>query len=66
MTLKNVMDANLLTMKDDVEDICDQADKQLKLEKQLNEITQFWEFRDMKISTCAQYEAGPCVISGDI
>lgn len=33
MTLKNVMDANLLIIKDDVEDICDQADKQLKLEK---------------------------------
>jgi dynein heavy chain len=53
MTLKNVMDANLLQMKDDVEDICDQADKQLKLEKTLMEIIGTWDDRTLKIVTCA-------------
>lgn len=53
MTLKNVMDANLLLMKDDVEDICDQADKQLKLEKTLMEIISIWDDRTLKIVTCA-------------
>ena len=40
-------------MKDDVEDICDQADKQLKLEKTLMEIIAIWDDRTLKIVTCA-------------
>jgi dynein heavy chain len=43
-TLSQLLEAPLLQFKDDIEDITDSADKQLKLEKQLNnEISALWD-----------------------
>lgn len=55
----------MLAIKDDVEDVTDQADKQARLEKQLNEeISAFWDTREFKFGTIVNVSE-PCVITGD-
>jgi dynein heavy chain len=41
--LESLLNANLAAFKDQIEEITDGADKQLKIEQQLNEIKQHWE-----------------------
>jgi dynein heavy chain len=41
--LAQLLEAPLLQFQEDIEDISDQADKQAKLEKQLNELIAFWD-----------------------
>jgi hypothetical protein len=47
-SLNQLLKANLLNFKDEVEDIADSADKQLKLEDQLNnDIIAHWETAEL-------------------
>lgn len=51
-TLAQLLQAPLLNFRDDIEDITDSADKQLKLEKQLNEeINAYWETAELTVKT---------------
>jgi len=62
---KDILLANLLLIKDEVEETCDQADKQARLEKQLNEdISAFWDTRELKITNTKEVP-DPCIITGD-
>jgi dynein heavy chain len=40
--LSNLLEANLLEYRDDIEEITESADKQLKIEQNLKEITETW------------------------
>jgi dynein heavy chain len=62
--LKNLLDANLLKIAEDCEDIADNADKQFKLETQLKkEISAHYDTRDL---TIMPYQGAPATIGGDI
>jgi len=64
--LKHIFDANLLEIQDDVEEITDSADKQLRLEKQLKtEISAFWDDCELDVTSISGRE-DPCVIGGTI
>jgi len=64
--LSDLLKAPLLNFKDDIEDITDSADKQLKLEKALNEeITAHWEDAELQINTWKGVDA-PCTLGGNI
>lgn len=64
-TLKELLAAPLLQHKDDIEDITDSADKQLKLEKTLNgEIAAFWEEAELEVKPYKGVEA--CMLGGNI
>lgn len=64
--LSQLLSVPLLQFKDDVEDITDSADKQLKLEKQLNEdISAHWETAELEIKTWKGVDA-PCTLGGNI
>jgi len=64
-TLKELLAAPLLAHKDDIEDITDSADKQLKLEKTLNgEIAAFWEEAELEVKPYKGVEA--CMLGGNI
>lgn len=64
--LSQLLKANLLEFKEDIEDITDSADKQLKLEIQLREeITKFWEDAELEIKTWKGVDA-PCTLGGNI
>ena len=66
MTLQHLLQANLLQYKEEVEDIADSADKQLKLEHQLKfEIMIFWEEAELEIKPYADI-LQPCTIAGNI
>jgi len=63
-SLKQLLDAKLLNVKEDVEDIADNADKQLKLENQLrNEISAYYDGRELTITAL---NGVPSTIGGDI
>ena len=65
-TLSQLLKAPLLQFKEDIEDITDSADKQLKLEIQLREdITKFWEDAELEIKTWKGVDA-PCTLGGNI
>lgn len=60
------MKAPLLKFKEDIEDITDSADKQLKLENSLrDEITRFWEDAELEIKTWKGVDQ-PCTLGGNI
>ena len=64
--LQQLLNAPLLQFKEDIEDITDSADKQLKLEKQLNEdISEYWESAELEIKDCMGVPV-PCTIGGNI
>ena len=49
-TLRQLLDANLLDVKEDIEDIYDSATKQLKIQKQLEEdIEVYWESAELEV-----------------
>lgn len=61
-----MLKANLLGFKDDIEDITDSADKQLKLENSLREeITKYWEDEELEIKTWKGVDV-PCTLGGNI
>jgi dynein heavy chain len=50
-TLKDLLDADLLPVEEDVEDISDSALKQMRIEKQLREdIDAYWEKAELEIN----------------
>lgn len=64
--LQHLLAAPLLQFKEDIEDITDSADKQLKLERQLNEdITAFWDSAEFNIKNFKGVDA-PSILSGNI
>jgi len=64
--LSQLLEAPLLSHKEDIEDITDSADKQFKLEKQLNqEIASFWETAEFDIKNFKGVDA-PSILSGNI
>lgn len=67
-TLRQLIDLDtpLLNFKEDIEDITDSADKQLKLEKQLNEeISAHWEVAELEIKHWKGVDV-PCILGGNI
>ena len=64
--LNHLLQAGLLEFQDEVEDITDSADKQLKLEKQLREeISAFWEEAELEIKSFGDLDV-PAQLSGNI
>ena len=65
-TLSQLLKAPLLKFKDEIEDITDSADKQLKLETNLrDDITRFWEDAELEIKTWKGVDV-PCTLGGNI
>jgi len=65
-TLQQLLKANLLGFKEDIEDIADSADKQLKLETQLrDDIIKFWDDAELEIKTWKGVDS-PCTLGGNI
>jgi len=64
--MKNILDANLLTIRDECEDIAEQAVKQERLEKGLRDIDSFWTMRDFIIQGIPGNVNPNCIIAGDI
>jgi dynein heavy chain len=65
-TLKDLLDADLLPVEEDVEDISDSALKQMRIEKQLREdIDSYWERAELEINPYQQYDF-PCTIGGSV
>jgi dynein heavy chain len=61
-----LLKAPLLTYKEDIEDIAESADKQLKLEIQLREeISRFWEDAELEIKEWKGVPT-PCTLGGNI
>jgi len=64
--LSELLAAPLLNFKEDIEDITDSADKQMKLKKQLDEdISSFWEKAELEIKNWKGVDV-PCTIGGNI
>ena len=65
-TLNQLLQCNMLEHAADIEDITESADKQLKLEKELNEnIIAFWQECELEIKSTKQVEQ-PCMLGGNI
>lgn len=65
-TLNQLLETNLLEFEADIEDITESADKQLKLEKDLNEnIIAFWQDAELEIKSTKVVEQ-PCMLGGNI
>ena len=63
---EQLMQAPLLKFKDDVEDIAERADKELKLEKSLhNDVILYWEDAELEIKMWKGIDS-PCILGGNI
>jgi len=62
--LSDLIEANLLRFSEDIVDITDSADKQLKIEMQLEEIKTFWETAFFEFSTWGKNRDYPCILNG--
>ena len=61
-----LMQAPLLKFKDDIDDISERADKELKLEKSLNnDVIAFWEDAELEIKMWKGIDS-PCILGGNI
>jgi len=64
--LNQLLECNLLEHEADILDITESADKQLKLEKDLNEnIIAFWQDAELEIKSTKQVDQ-PCMLGGNI
>jgi dynein heavy chain len=64
--LSQLFKCPLLSFKEEIEEIADSADKQLRLEKQLrDEISASWEVAELEIKTWKGVDA-PCTLGGNI
>lgn len=61
--MSELISANLLQYLEDIQDITESADKQLKIESQLNEINQIWDVAEFQFSVWGKREA-PCMLNG--
>mmetsp|Transcript_8591 Transcript_8591/g.9745 ORF Transcript_8591/g.9745 Transcript_8591/m.9745 type:complete len:2884 (-) Transcript_8591:1352-10003(-) len=65
-TLNQLLETNLLEFEGDIEEITEAADKQLKLESELNNnIISFWHDAELEIKSTKQVEQ-PCMLGGNI
>lgn len=65
--LDMLLQAPLIQIKEDIEDITESADKQAKLEKQLNnEISAYWELAEFEIKNFGKEIQDPSVLGGNI
>lgn len=65
-TLQKLFDVPLLQFREEIEEITDNADKQLKLEKNLKEdIIAYWDEAELEIKTWKGVDA-PCTLGGNI
>jgi len=62
--LSNLLEANLLEFRDDIEEITESADKQLKIEQNLKEITETWSDYDFYFESIRSREPTPCKLIG--
>jgi len=63
--LNDLLEAHLLDHKEDIEDIADSADKQLKIQSQLEDIKVFWADAAFQFSQWKSREV-PCVLNGTV
>lgn len=62
-TLKNMMDAPLLNLKDDVEDICISAVREKEIESKLNSVAADWSQEELKLASFKS--RGELLLKGD-
>ena len=62
--LSDLIEAGLLRFQEDIVDITDSADKQLKIEQCLEEIKTFWETAIFEFSTWGKGRDYPCILNG--
>eukprot|EP00462_Mataza_sp_D1_P017376 CAMPEP_0175163132 /NCGR_PEP_ID=MMETSP0087-20121206/25561_1 /TAXON_ID=136419 /ORGANISM="Unknown Unknown, Strain D1" /LENGTH=4572 /DNA_ID=CAMNT_0016451765 /DNA_START=103 /DNA_END=13822 /DNA_ORIENTATION=+ len=62
LKLKSVLEANILTYQEDIEEITDGAEKQLAIEKKIKEIADIWEARSFEFS--GWKERGDVILAG--
>jgi len=63
MNFNDLLDAKLLDYSEEVIDIIDSAEKQQKIEKQLNEINDNWKDYEFEFSSWGQRDQ-PCILGG--
>ena len=60
--LKDILEANLLACKEEVEDVCNSARKELEIEDKLKKLTEEWKDRELSF---AEYKhRGPIILKG--
>jgi len=62
--LSDILEAKLLNFREDIEDICDTAVKQLKIESQLKDVQEYWKDAAFEFAKFKQRE-GDCILKGD-
>jgi len=62
--MSDLIEAGLLRFAEDIVDITDSADKQLKIEHTLSEIKTFWETAFFEFSTWGKGRDYPCILNG--
>jgi dynein heavy chain, axonemal len=64
--LKDLLAADLLSVQEDIEDISDNAIKQMKIDRQLREdIELYWETAELEVKTYQSIDV-PCTIGGSV
>ena len=63
MQIEDLLQAKLLDFQEDVIDITESADKQLKIQSVLEEMQEFWNTAEFKFATWGKRET-PCMLSG--
>lgn len=63
--LKDILGAGMLDYAEEIEDITDSADKQLKIEQQLREVEDYWKDAAFEFSSWKARD-GPCVLNGTV
>jgi dynein heavy chain, axonemal len=61
--IEDLMAANLLNFQEDIIDICESADKQMKIRAQLDEITQYWDGAYFEFAVWGKRDR-PCMLNG--
>jgi dynein heavy chain, axonemal len=63
MTIEDLMGANLLNFTEDIVDICESADKQMKIRAQLDEIQVYWDAANFEFAVWGKRDR-PCMLQG--
>lgn len=63
MFIDDLMKADLLKFQEDIVDICESADKQLKIRQTLDEINEYWNNAYFDFQTWGKIET-PCLLAG--
>lgn len=62
--LSDLIDCPLLSYQEDIIDVTESADKQLKIEQALEEIRVYWETAEFEFNTWGKSRDIPCVLNG--